>query len=82
MSNRATVDREDALINWRNTGGGVRIYDEDNADAWIEVAFEAGVPPEKRLYSICPECGLVAPQRTGPGRGMVCGECGAEATCE
>jgi hypothetical protein len=71
-----------ARVDWRTTGGAVRLYDEDNPDAWVEVSFEAGVPPEKRLFSICPDCGFVAPQRTGPGRGMVCGECGAEVTNE
>lgn len=82
MNNRATVDSEDGRVNWRTTGDGVRIFDENDPDAWVEVSFDAGVPPEKRLYTICPECGLIAPQRTGPGRGMVCGECGEDVVCE
>ena len=83
MSERATVDERDRpRVDWRTTGDGVRVYDEDDPDAWVEVSFEAGVPPEKRLYSICPDCGFVAPQRAGPGRGMICGECGAEAECK
>lgn len=80
-TNRAAADGRGGLA-WRSTGDGVRVYDEDDPDAWVEVTFEAGVPPEKRLYAICPDCGFVAPNPTAPGRGMVCGECGAEATCE
>jgi hypothetical protein len=83
MNDGASADERDgARVNWRSTGDGVRVYDEDDPDAWVEVSFEAGVPPEKRLFTVCPDCGFVAPQRTGPGRGMVCGECGAEVSCE
>lgn len=78
MNERATGHRGDRRVNWRPTDGGVRIFEEGDSDAWVEVAFDAGVPPEKRLFSICPACGFVSPQRTGPGRGMVCGECDAE----
>jgi hypothetical protein len=81
MSERATVEA-DSGVDWRQTADGVRLYDPDDPDAWVEVSFEAGVAPERRLFSVCPDCGFVAPQRTPPGRGMVCGECGTEVTCE
>jgi hypothetical protein len=83
MNDGASADgRDGGRVNWRSTGDGVRVYDEDDPDAWVEVSFEAGVLPEKWLFTVCPDCGFVAPQRTGPGRGMVCGECGAEVSCE
>jgi hypothetical protein len=78
MSNRGQGTSEvgyDA-INWRQTTTGVTIYDESNSDAWVHMEFEAGVPPESRLFMICTECGAVFAQRGKPGRGTVCGECG------
>ncbi|WP_290814306.1 hypothetical protein [Halovivax sp.] len=70
------VDPECEAINWRRTDDGVELYDETNADAWVHVSWTAGTPPEKRLFSVCPECGAVAAQRGPPGRGTVCGDCG------
>lgn len=78
MSNRGTrTEGDDEPINWRQTNAGVKIYDETNPDAWISVEFEAGVPPERRLFMICEECGGVFAQRGKPGNGTVCGDCGA-----
>jgi hypothetical protein len=83
MTNPATPERRDEdPVDWRRTADGVRLFDPDNADAWIEVTFEAGVPPEKRLFMVCDDCGAVAPQRTRPGRGAICGDCGTEHTHE
>ena len=78
MSERATRDvtSEGEAINWRRTGTGVTIYDEGNPDAWVRMEFTAGVPPEHRLFMICPDCGAVFAQRTTPGTGSVCGDCG------
>ncbi|THE66867.1 hypothetical protein D8Y22_01340 [Salinadaptatus halalkaliphilus] len=72
-----TADLEGEAVNWRQTNGGVTLYDETNPDAWIEMAFEAGVDPEHRLFMICPDCGAVFAQRSKPGSGTVCGDCGA-----
>jgi rubredoxin len=68
----------DSAVNWRRTDDGVELYDEANPDAWIHMDVEPGAPAEERPFSVCPECGVVAPQRTAPGPHMVCGECGAE----
>ena len=78
MSKRArqTGDSEDEAINWRQTPSGVTVYDEKNSDAWVHMEFEAGVPPERRLYMICHECGGVFAQRGKPGKGTRCGGCG------
>ncbi|WP_230198687.1 hypothetical protein [Halopiger djelfimassiliensis] len=78
MSNRGieVTDREGTAINWRQSNGGVTLYEADNPDAWITMEFEAGVPPEHRLYMICDECGSVFAQRSKPGNGTVCGDCG------
>ncbi|MFB6071568.1 MAG: hypothetical protein ABEJ88_01220 [Halobacterium sp.] len=65
-------------VNWRRTDDGVELYDEANPDAWIRVTVEPGAPADERPYSVCPECGVVAPQRTMPSDAMTCGECGAE----
>jgi len=66
-------------VNWRRTdGGGVELYDETNPDAWIRIDVDPGAPPEERPYSVCPDCGVVAAQRTAPSDHMVCSECGAE----
>ena len=64
-------------INWRQTPTGVVLYDETNADAWVEMTFEAGTAPEHRLFMICEECGTVSAQRSKPGNGTACGDCGA-----
>ena len=79
MSERGleTVDADEDPINWRRDGADVTLYDETNRDAWIQVTFEAGVPPEHRLFMICDDCGAVFAQRSAPGRGTVCGDCGA-----
>ncbi|ELY75662.1 hypothetical protein C488_09634 [Natrinema pellirubrum DSM 15624] len=78
MSEResAAVDRGDSPVNWRQTGSGVTLYEEGNADAWIHAEFEAGIDPEHRLFMICDECGAVFAQRSKPGNGTVCGDCG------
>lgn len=65
-------------VNWRRTARGVELYDADNPDAYIHMEVDAGAPAHERPFSICPDCGLVAPQRTPPGRYMVCGGCDAE----
>ncbi len=75
MASRRTTADGEAAINWRQTGTDVTLYDEENPDAWIRMAFEAGVAPEHRLYMICPECGAVFAQRSIPGTGSVCGDC-------
>ena len=79
MSKRGmeAVESDDHPINWRRTGDGVTLYDETNDDAWIRMRFEAGVPPEHRLFMICDDCGAVFAQRTTPGHSTVCGDCGA-----
>ncbi|ADB59515.1 hypothetical protein Htur_0617 [Haloterrigena turkmenica DSM 5511] len=79
MSKRGleAVDTDEDPINWRQDGADVTLYDETNRDAWIQVTFEAGVPPERRLFMICDDCGAVFAQRTKPGRSTVCGDCGA-----
>jgi hypothetical protein len=74
---KAVVDDEPAY-DWTWTDDGVRIYDPENPDAWIQMRFEAGVPPEKRLFMVCDECGAVAAQRVRPGACSVCGDCGSE----
>lgn len=74
---RAKVIRgEHQPINWRQTADGVTVYDEENKDAWIHVRFEAGVKPEDRLFMICTDCGGIFPQRSKPGNGSICGDCG------
>lgn len=65
-----------AAINWRRTATGVKLYDEGNPDAWIHAEFEAGTPPERRLFMVCEACGAVAAQRSKPGTATVCGTCG------
>ncbi|SEW27149.1 hypothetical protein [Halobacterium jilantaiense] len=65
-------------VNWRRTDDGVELYDETNPDAWIHVDVDPGAPADERPYSVCPDCGTVAAQRTPPTDHMVCGECGAE----
>ncbi|WP_132058864.1 hypothetical protein [Halorussus amylolyticus] len=65
-------------INWKRTESGVEIYDESNPEAWVRMEFVCGIDPGKRLYGVCDDCGLVAPQRGLPSASMVCGECGAE----
>jgi ribosomal protein S27AE len=65
-------------VNWRRTDDGVELYDESNDDAWIRMAVEPGASEAERPYSVCPECGVVAAQRTVPTDHMVCGDCGAE----
>ncbi|QSW97834.1 hypothetical protein [Haloterrigena alkaliphila] len=79
MSRRATeaVETDAEPINWRQRGSDVTLYDETNPDAWVRMTFEAGVPPEHRLYMICDDCGAVFAQRTTPGASTVCGDCGA-----
>ncbi|MCD2200120.1 hypothetical protein LPA44_09435 [Halobacterium sp. KA-4] len=72
------MSQGDSTVNWRRTDDGVELYDEADSDAWIRMAVEPGAPAEERPYSVCPECGLVAAQRTVPGRHMVCADCGAE----
>lgn len=70
----AAADGTDG-INWRPTQTGVKLYAEGNPDAWIHAEFEAGTPPERRLFMICEACGAVAPQRSKPGHATVCGVC-------
>ena len=72
----------DSTVNWRRTDGGVELYDEANPDAWINMDVEPGAAAEERPFSVCPDCGVVAPQRTAPAPHMVCGECGAEFGAE
>ncbi|USZ69978.1 hypothetical protein NGM10_16370 (plasmid) [Halorussus salilacus] len=71
-------EREADRINWKRTDGGVELYDETNADAWVRMEFVSGIDPARRLYGICDDCGLVAPQRGLPSASMACGNCGAE----
>ena len=71
-------ERDDDRINWKRTDGGVEIYDEANPDAWVRMEFVSGIDPEKRLYGICGDCGIVTPQRGLPSSRMACGNCGAE----
>ena len=79
MSDPATPERgSEEPVDWRRTDDGVRLFDPANDDAWIEVTFEAGVAPEKRLFMVCDDCGAVAAQRTRPGRASVCADCGTE----
>lgn len=79
MTDSATAERgSEDPVDWRRTDDGVRLFDPENDDAWIEVAFEAGVDPEKRLFMVCPDCGAVAAQRTRPGRASICADCGTE----
>lgn len=73
---RTTETGGDA-INWRQTAGGIEIYDETNPDAWINATFIAGTPPEHRLFTVCPDCGGVYASRCKPGNVTVCGDCGA-----
>lgn len=69
-------------VNWRRTARGVELYDPDNPDAYIRMAVDAGAPAHERPFSVCPECGIVAPQRAPPGRYMVCGACDTEFEVE
>ncbi|WP_121742051.1 hypothetical protein [Natronorubrum halophilum] len=71
------IETEDHAINWRQRGAAVTLYDEANSDAWVRMTFEAGTPPEHRLYMVCDDCGAVFAQRTTPGTCTVCGDCGA-----
>ncbi|SDQ26259.1 hypothetical protein [Natronobacterium texcoconense] len=78
MSNGTeTVETPEPAINWRQTSSGLTLYEEGKPDAWIRMTFEAGVDPEHRLYMVCDECGSVFAQRTKPGKGTICGDCGA-----
>ncbi|SEH16531.1 hypothetical protein SAMN04487967_2687 [Natronorubrum sediminis] len=79
MSKRTgrVAETDSVSINWRQHGSSVTLYDETDTDAWIRMTFEAGTPPEHRLYMICDDCGGVFAQRTTPGRSSVCGDCGA-----
>ncbi|MXR22082.1 hypothetical protein [Halobacterium bonnevillei] len=72
----------DSAVNWRRTDDGVELFDEGNPDAWIHMDVEPGAPGDERPFNVCPECGIVTPQRTAPGPHMVCGECGAEFDVE
>ncbi|MCG1004022.1 MULTISPECIES: hypothetical protein [Halobacterium] len=72
------MSRDDSTVNWRRTDDGVELYDETDSEAWVRMSVEPGAPAEERPYSVCSECGLVAAQRTVPGRHMVCDGCGAE----
>lgn len=65
-------------INWERTDDGVEIYDETNSDAWVRMEFVSGIAPEKRLFGVCDDCGLVMPQRAMPSESMACGHCGSE----
>ena len=80
-SRRWTVDGDHDVrsdpINWRQTGAAVTLYDERNPDAWVRMEFQAGVAPAHRLFMICPDCGAVFAQRSTPGTGSACGDCGA-----
>ena len=69
-------------VNWRRTAHGVELFDADNPDAYIRMSVAAGAPAHERPFTICPDCGLVAAQRTPPGRYMVCGGCDAEFEIE
>jgi hypothetical protein len=70
------------IYDWTRTDDGVRIHDPENPDAWVQMSFEAGVPPEKRLFMVCDDCGAVAAQRTRPGTISICGECDASFELE
>jgi len=79
MSERLERRERDAdPINWKRTDGGVEIYDERNSEAWVRMEFVGGIDPDKRLYGICDDCGLVLPQRSLPSASMACGHCGSE----
>jgi len=79
MSERAKPrERDGEPVNWRRTDEGVEIYEAGNPDAWVRMAFVGGIDPSERLYGICGDCGLVAPQKALPSERMVCGNCGAE----
>lgn len=79
MSERLERRERDAdPINWKRTDGGVEIYDERNSEAWVRMEFVGGIDPDKRLYGICDDCGLVLPQRSLPSASMACGDCGSE----
>ena len=71
-------ERDADPVNWKRTGGGVEIYDERNAEAWVRMEFVSAIDPGERLYGICDDCGLVTPQRALPSASMACGNCGAE----
>lgn len=70
------------LVNWRRTEDGVELYDESNPDAWLRMDVEPGADADERPFSVCPDCGIVAAQRSLPSRHMVCGACGAEFDVE
>nr|WJK63522.1 hypothetical protein QSJ49_09945 [Halobacterium salinarum] len=55
-------------VNWRRTDSGVELYDETNPDAWIHVDVDPGAPADERPYSVCPDCGVVAPPAHRPHR--------------
>jgi hypothetical protein len=65
-------------VNWTRTDGGVEIYDERNPDAWVRMEFLSGIDPDKRLFGICDDCGLVTAQRALPSVNMTCGNCDAQ----
>ncbi|WP_135854350.1 hypothetical protein [Halorussus salinus] len=71
-------EQDEDPINWTRTDDGVEIYDETNPDAWVRMEFVSGIAPEKRLYGVCDDCGLVTAQRALPSASMACGNCGAE----
>ncbi|WP_435333668.1 hypothetical protein [Haloarchaeobius sp. TZWWS8] len=71
----SSSEQDEPTYDWTRTDDGVRIFDPENQDAWVQMSFEAGVPPEKRLFMICDDCGAVAAQRTRPGTVSVCGSC-------
>lgn len=79
MSERVEqLEADGDRINWKRTGSGVEIYDETNPDAWVRMEFVSGIDPERRLYGICDDCGLVTAQRSLPSASMACGNCGSE----
>ncbi len=79
MNERPRGDaRQDRIVDWRSTEDGLELFDAEDPDAWIAMEFRAGIPPEHRLFAVCPECGFAAPQRVPPGTRMVCGACDAE----
>ncbi|QLG50400.1 hypothetical protein [Natrinema halophilum] len=71
-----SAERDDRAVNWRQTSSGVTLFEAGNSEAWIHAEFRAGVAPEKRLFMVCDECGAVFAQRSKPGNGTVCGDCG------
>jgi hypothetical protein len=75
---RPDVELDDRYANVTDCTGRLLVYDVENPDAWVRMEFVSGIDPEKRLYGVCDDCGLVTPQRALPSASMACGNCGTE----